>query len=215
MKKTASKAFTLIEVLVVLTLASVIGSIMYSYFSMAVDHTSQPIEMLKESFDLNAVNENIAEDYENILDDASVSYTQWEPLTAYRIGDIVVSKSVRFGHTYRCIQAGFSGSGEPSWQTTVGNTIGDGDAVWEVRPGQLDEMIYRIREKRTGGQGTDNVVRDYRYYGRYGISYLGFIGFTEDEEVPVSEPGDPRNLLKLILKNDPGESITVLFSTGY
>lgn len=215
MRALDSNAFTLIEVLVMLTLAAIMGSIMYSYFSTAVIRSSEPIELLKKSFDLHTVNENIAEDYDTIVTLPASPFTSWEALRFYESGDIVVSRTERFGHTYRCVNAGISGSVEPPWQTTVGNTITDGDAVWRVQPGQLDEMISRIREKRTGGQSSDNIVRDYRYYGRYGISYLGFIRFIDGEEMPVSRADEPRNLLKVILKNDPGESVTLLFTTSY
>lgn len=62
---------------------------------------------------------------------------EWQSGTSYSVGDYVIP-SVQNGHIYRCITAGNSGTGEPSWPTGDGNTVGDGTVEWEcVENGDL------------------------------------------------------------------------------
>ncbi len=53
--------------------------------------------------------------------------TIWLALTGYVEGDRVISTG---GDTYWCQIAGTSGAGEPTWDTTIGNTTTDGTVTW-------------------------------------------------------------------------------------
>lgn len=54
----------------------------------------------------------------------------WQQSQAYAL-DSYVQPTVSNGYFYRCTTAGTSGSGEPSWPTTVGATVSDGStAIW-------------------------------------------------------------------------------------
>lgn len=53
----------------------------------------------------------------------------WAPSEAQAVGDLVVPSTLN-GYLYRCTTAGTTGTTEPSWPTTVGNTVSDGTAVW-------------------------------------------------------------------------------------
>lgn len=70
----------------------------------------------------------------------------WQANRAYGVGNIV-SPITANGFTYIVIQAGTSGSSEPSWSTTVGGTTNDGPNLrWRTQPGinqyqQPDEQI--------------------------------------------------------------------------
>lgn len=55
---------------------------------------------------------------------------EWQSGTSYSVGDYVIP-SVQNGHIYRCITAGNSGTAEPSWPTSDGDTVGDGTVEWE------------------------------------------------------------------------------------
>jgi len=54
----------------------------------------------------------------------------WAASTAYNVGDVVRPTS-RNGFVYVCTAAGTSGSSEPSWPTTAGQTVTDNDITWE------------------------------------------------------------------------------------
>jgi len=63
---------------------------------------------------------------------------QWQPSHSYSLGARCVCR-VTYGTTaarayvYECTTAGTSGSSEPTWPTTPGNTVNDGDVVWTCR----------------------------------------------------------------------------------
>jgi hypothetical protein len=58
----------------------------------------------------------------------------WEANTAYTNGDIRCSDSLSpRDYYFECTTSGTSGSTEPSWDLTPGNTTNDGTAVWTTR----------------------------------------------------------------------------------
>lgn len=56
--------------------------------------------------------------------------SDWVGSTAYTIGD-TVKPTTENGYIYKCTSAGTSDSSEPSWPTTIGNTVTDGGVTWE------------------------------------------------------------------------------------
>jgi hypothetical protein len=60
--------------------------------------------------------------------------TSWKPSNVYSVGDLVVPQSSN-GYYYKCNKSGTSGTTEPQWPRTIGQTINDGSVVWTtVRP---------------------------------------------------------------------------------
>ncbi|MFA5394407.1 MAG: hypothetical protein WC346_00125 [Methanogenium sp.] len=62
----------------------------------------------------------------------------WTASRAYGLGDRVVCTTgygtvAARAFVYECTQAGTSGSGQPAWPTTEGNTVSDGGAIWTAR----------------------------------------------------------------------------------
>ncbi|GIW60587.1 MAG: hypothetical protein KatS3mg087_1653 [Patescibacteria group bacterium] len=53
----------------------------------------------------------------------------WSASTAYSIGDRVIPTTPN-GYYYKVITAGTSGTTEPSWTTTIGDTVADGSVTW-------------------------------------------------------------------------------------
>lgn len=64
---------------------------------------------------------------------------EWEADTAYDVredgraetGDVVAPTSDNGAH-FQCIESGTSGSSEPTWNTTIGETTSDGGVTWEA-----------------------------------------------------------------------------------
>jgi hypothetical protein len=53
----------------------------------------------------------------------------WSPSQAYVYGQVVRPQALN-GWVYRCITAGTSGTGQPSWPVTAGATVSDGAVTW-------------------------------------------------------------------------------------
>jgi hypothetical protein len=61
------------------------------------------------------------------------SEDEWESATAYSTGDFVIPEGPPTGLRYVCVSGGTSGASEPSWPTTIGETVSDGSVTWEAR----------------------------------------------------------------------------------
>lgn len=65
---------------------------------------------------------------------------EWVASTAYSLNDIVKSTSAtKNGYYFKCTTAGTSGTAEPTWDTTIGNTTNDNTAVW-TNQGKIHEI---------------------------------------------------------------------------
>jgi len=58
--------------------------------------------------------------------------TAWAASTAYSAGDVVHPTTLN-GYVYECTTAGTSGTTEPTWPTTPGDTVTDGGVTWTCR----------------------------------------------------------------------------------
>lgn len=63
----------------------------------------------------------------HLFDD--ISNPAWTATTKKYLGD-VVKKTVDNGYRYKCTVAGTTGGTEPTWPTTIGNTVADGSVTW-------------------------------------------------------------------------------------
>ncbi len=196
--------FTLLEAIVTLIIASLLGSMLFSYFAVA-NQAVLPIGSYQKTLDLQRVMENITSDYHTIV--GREAYPQWGPLKGYSENEIITSKSIPFGHLFICISGGISGEVEPQWSTDETNAIEDGSVIWREFKGELEPLISKLAQQSGEGSGVSS-------YGQYEVKELQFIRFEDNLEIPVSA-GEPENLLKLTIQNDQGESITSLFTTSY
>lgn len=81
---------------------------------------------------------------------------EWQPLTAYTVrkardaktGSVVKPSSFNDRH-FKCITAGTSASGEPSWNTTIGGSTVDGSVVWEtIRALTVPATVASVTDNR-------------------------------------------------------------------
>jgi len=69
-KWNTSQGFTLIEVIITIVIASILGTVIYQYMGSSLVRSSEPIFRLQKSFGLHKVAENITADYnKNYRDD--------------------------------------------------------------------------------------------------------------------------------------------------
>lgn len=205
MKSDDQHGFTLVEIIVTLVTASVLGVVMYSYARSAFSQSSLPVARLKDSFELHAAMENIISDYENHLNNAA----QWEAGHAYAVGDIVYP-ATQNGHHYVCITAGTShASTEPSLSTSTTwsatdqrvSDIADASVIWR------EALSFLKTQVEANAYGTYSVVSD----------ETGFIKFKADgsnfkEDEAGMADGDPADILKVTITNEEGGRLTSLFT---
>jgi prepilin-type N-terminal cleavage/methylation domain-containing protein len=249
LSRNSQPGFTLLEIIITLILASILGTMMYSYFGSAFIGSSTPIARLNKAFHLHEAMENITADYNNhtpwqasmsysnddivipttknglryrctiagtsavseptwpttaggTVTDGGVIWTEdtppdWDGLTAYSIGDFIIP-TTNNGHRYRCTTAGTSAVSEPTWPTTKAGTVVDGTVIW-TENGKLPVL-------------KDNI--DALNYGSYTVvenKYIKFNPSTNQEEDIFS--GNPENILKVVIQNDLGETLTALFTS--
>lgn len=82
-----------------------------------------------------AARENTAPLLENCYSEETrpymLDYDEWAATTAYTAGQIRLPTSAnQVGYYYTCTTAGTSDGSEPTWPTTVDETVNDGTAVW-------------------------------------------------------------------------------------
>ncbi|MEE8373001.1 MAG: hypothetical protein V3R87_04765 [Dehalococcoidia bacterium] len=108
----------------------------------------------------------------------------WAGTTGYSVGDYVVPVTQN-GYRYECTAAGTSGAGEPTWPTTVGDTVVDATATWTCQLASFspthDETIllgaggyalteYAAETINTANVGGKQVARGYQFEGSRRLS---------------------------------------------
>lgn len=83
----------------------------------------------------------------NVSITISATPSQWQASTAYTLQASVVPRLTPADHRYECVTAGVSAATEPTWPTTLGDTVTDGTVVWKcvpllnIRPGVWQLML--------------------------------------------------------------------------
>jgi Tfp pilus assembly protein PilE len=195
--------FTLVEVIMLIIIVSVIGTFVFSFLGEFFVKSHAPIENLQKSTDLNQVMANIYADYK--------PYPVWKPNHPYAIDDKVMpteSSLQRQRFWYQCKQAGISYSTEPDpWTTGI---IVDNTVRWAY---QLTPALLTLSDLNNKIGAVDNNNKKLVYdksthqYGYYVIEN-NWIDFNNSN----TEIGSTnKNILKVTIKNDSGETLTALF----
>ena len=197
--------FTLLEIIITLTVTAVLATMIYMYFGKAFSESVTPITRLKNSASLQRVMENIRADY-NV-------YPKWRSGAVYTTSNYVIPTNFN-GFYYQCTVSGTSGALEPIWplgDTPYTETTGTG--VQWTKSGRLrtlltlDKLKTRIDANPSANPYGKNLDGT---YVKYTVVKNNFIKFVNDGEQDVSA-GDANNILKVTLKNDNGETLTALF----
>ena len=84
-------------------------------------------------------NQNLFIGYQTGMNVTTAS--NWAASTSYNVGDYVNPTSWN-GYSYKCTVAGTTGSTEPTWPTTIGDTVTDGTVTWECVAIRGNNNIY-------------------------------------------------------------------------
>lgn len=72
---------------------------------------------------------------------------KWKASTAYTLNSYVIPTPASEGaYWYKCTTAGNSGTSEPTWPTTIGQTVNDGTVVWETVAASTEYPPFEIGE---------------------------------------------------------------------
>lgn len=191
------RGFTLIEIIITLVVAAILGTMIITYFGTAFLESGTPINRLKASANLHQVMENITADYNQ--------YPKWRSEATYTKDTSYVIPTVFNGHYYKCTAGGKSdANAEPPWLTSSGAPVVDGGIGWR-ESGRLRALLsLETLKRRIGNEGSDQVNN----YGKYHVLENHFIQFVNDSE---AEDTTVKNILKVKLKNEAGETLTALF----
>lgn len=114
-----------------------------------------------------------------IINDCYDDNSQWQASTAYTVDDIVVP-TTHNGYRYKCTSAGTSGSTEPTWPTTIGNTVVDNGVTWEC-----DNGIWPA----SANYDTNDIVYYYSSAWHYYSPVAGLSIWCADESVRIYYSG--------------------------
>lgn len=117
---------------------------------------------------------------------------EWQASTEYDEGNFVFKVGDEGGtYVYKCVQAGTSGSSEPTWGTTVDEDTNDGTVVWRCYKNNLStKRIYRLEvgEQYASYQYLDSIsISSTTYTDTTLPEELGAELGTEDYDPPLDE----------------------------
>jgi prepilin-type N-terminal cleavage/methylation domain-containing protein len=201
-----NRAFTLLEIIITLTVTAVLATMIYIYFGKLFSESVTPITRLRTSASLQRVMENIRADY-NI-------YPKWRSGTVYTNGSLVIPTNFN-GHRYQGTN-GTSGSTEPNWPMNSAGTVTDNGITWTESGSPWTSTFLTTLSGRIGTEGSDQTANDYgknpdgTTYTKYNVVRNRFTQFVNDID-QESDASGANKILKVSLKNDNGETLTALF----
>jgi prepilin-type N-terminal cleavage/methylation domain-containing protein len=199
MKICSCRGFTLLEIIITLTITAVLASMIFTYFGKTLTESVTPIRRLKSSTALQQVIENITAD--------ANAYPKWRSGTTYNNTNLVIPTGFN-GYYYQCTVAGTSGTTEPNWplgSTPYTETTGTG--VQWTKSGRLRTL--RPLTALQASIGAEDSDQD-NIYGKYHVVRNRFTRFVNDIDQD-SDSSAANNILKVTLRNDSGETLTALF----
>ena len=114
----------------------------------------------------------------------------WQPQTAYSVNDIVQSPNMPAGLVAKVTTAGTTGSSEPSWSSTVGATVADGNVRYTMQ--MLVRNIATTKQLQAGIDNTTIVTPAGLTSARPLKTYIswGELGFTVTDGIDIKDVCD-------------------------
>jgi prepilin-type N-terminal cleavage/methylation domain-containing protein len=204
--------FTLIEIIITMMIVSVLGTMIYTFFLKAFSESVTPITRLRASAALHKVMANITADCNR--------FPRWRSGTVYNYSAYQATYVIPTnfnGHYYKLTNSGTSSAPgfEPAWPlSSGGTTIPPDNTITWVESGRLridngvspSEMPLATLRSRIGGVEGSEYSNN---YGKYTVVENRFIQF--DASGIERADAIANNILKVMLKNETGETLTSLF----
>ena len=197
------RGFTLLEIIVTMTITAVLATMLYTYFGEAFLQSVAPVKRVQNSAALQRV-------MANIMADANV-YPKWRSGTAYTNTNYVIPSNFN-GFYYQCTSAGTSGTSEPTnWPVKSGGTVTDNTVTW-TWAGKL-RAVRSLEALKTaiGDEGSDQPAKEYGKnpdgvtYTAYRVDQNRFVNLDSGIEASGGN-----KFLKVTLRNESGQTLTAL-----
>jgi prepilin-type N-terminal cleavage/methylation domain-containing protein len=201
-----TRAFTLIEIIITLTVIAVLATMIYTYFGEAFLQSVTPITRLNSSAALQRVMENIRADY-NV-------HPKWRSGATYAGNALVIPTNFN-GHYYKS-SGGTSGTTEPTWPLNSAGTVTDNGITWTESGSPWTSTFLTTLSGKIGAEDSDQTANNYgknpdgTTYMKYNVVRNRFTQFVNDIDQD-SDASGANKILKVTLKNDNGETLTALF----
>ncbi len=189
------RGFTLLELVLSLIIASVLGTFIYTVFSSRLLRPDLPTERIQSTLALQNAMERMSAAHEAFL--------VWQPETDYPLGAYVFP-TCRTGKMYECTTAGTTGTNEPAWAAV---TV-DGGVEWQERAGipKIEALRINIENRIYGSYSADTTYIDFDP----APPPAGSDTWIEKNIGPFSAVvGIP--MLKVTLRSDTGETLVTVF----
>ncbi len=190
MKQGGQKGFTLIETVVAIVVAGLLGLMIFMFAKAGVESAPTPWLRFDTMGKLRQVMENVTADYTRFPASTDV----WSGSTVYALGNRISAAAVGYSpYAYECVQAGQSGTVEPAWpsEPTYG-TITDGAVEWQY-------FLVAIQTKITK-----------KSYGQYDIVDNKFVR----KKLPETDPAEFEDSTGVTLTEDDYLKVTLEKETG-
>ena len=198
-------------------IASVLGTMIYTYFLKTFSESVTPITRLRASAALHRVMANITADYNR--------YPRWRSGTTYTYSAITATYVIPTnfnGHYYRLTNSGTSSApgSEPAWPLSSGGTVTDNTITWAESTVRLRAVkSLAALQGQIGAESSDQNTNPYGKYTdtdgvtvrdtKYTVVKNRFIQF--DASGNEIDDATVNKILKVTLKNETGETLTSLF----
>ncbi len=74
----------------------------------------------------------------------------WQPNHPYSVGNSVIPTGTQTGFQYHCTTAGTSGAAEPTWPSSLGQSVADGSVQWEAVGALVHELKPTVAAPGSG-----------------------------------------------------------------
>jgi len=210
--------FSLIEIIAALLLISIVGGMLYTYFSSTFIESPKSLEKLQKSYDLHMVMETIAADYTLNHPEWQKRHPRWQKLTYYAVGTLIRTDGNN-GHIYKCSVAGKSGNTIPPEFALNAPSADEGTAMakW-IKSDGLNTPPNSFKDRIAPpppppGYDYPTPVFMSNNYGSYIVKENKFIEFIPDGSGGYTEQNSLREtILKVTITNDSGTTLTNLFT---
>jgi len=214
--KKSAAGFTLIETIVTLVVASILGIFFYTFIGKSIYKSHLPMENLISANDLNQVMENIRADYK--------PYPVWQSSHYYNQGDQVMPTAFSLSgqrYWYKCMTAGTSGppDKEPDPWTNEAGVISDNGVTWKyqgdlMKLSALKDYIgvdFTVNNNKKCATPPISTERCYdKSTNKYGY-YVKENKWIDFDTTKTAIDSNNQNILKVTIKNDAGEQVTAMF----